>query len=99
LRSQARLELLAGGVGSAPQLGAQAREARLGEGVQQCLTIGEVAPWRAVADAGLACKLAQRQALDAPLAHAAFGLGQQLGPKVSVVIGARSHLPSAYRTM
>ena len=59
-RLQPGLEVLARVVDRCAQLGAEAREPRLGEGVEQCLAVGEVPAWRAVADADLAGELAQR---------------------------------------
>ena len=90
-RPQPRLEVLAGAVDRAAQLGAQAREPGLGEGVEQRLAIGEMPAWRAVADADLARELAQRQVLDAALADGALGLREQSRAQVAVVIGALSH--------
>ena len=90
-RLQARLEALARAVDGAPQLGAEAREAGLGKRVEQRPAVGEVPPRRAVADAGVARELAQRQRLHAALAHGALGLLEQRGAEVAVVVGALAH--------
>jgi hypothetical protein len=90
-RLQARLEGVARALDRASQLGPEAREPGLGERVEQRLAIGEVAPRRAVADAGLARELAQRQRLRAALAHGPLGLLEQRRAEVAVVVGARAH--------
>ena len=58
-RPQPRREVLVGAIDRAAQLGAEACETVLGEGVEQRLTIGEVPAWRAVTDADFARELPQ----------------------------------------
>src|SRR5271154_7341361 len=78
-RPQAILKVLARAFGCLTQLDPQAREARLGEGVEQRLAIGEVPARSAVADADLARELAQRELLDTALAHRPLRLREQSG--------------------
>jgi hypothetical protein len=78
-----------------PQLGAQAREPGLGERVQQRLAIGEMSSRRAVADAGLARELAERERLRAALAHGALGVLEQRGAQAAVVVGTLGHRRAA----
>ena len=58
-REQPVLEALAGCVQGVAQVAAEALEAVLGERVEQRPLVGEVPPWRRVADADLAGELAQ----------------------------------------
>jgi hypothetical protein len=90
-RPQSLLEVRARAIDRAAQLGAEAREPGFGEGVEQRLAVGEVPPWRAMADADLACKLTQRQVLSAALADRALGLREQRRAQVAMVVGALSH--------
>lgn len=90
---QARLEVLAGTLHRALQLGAEASKPRLRECVEQRLPVGEVPAWRSVADADLARQLAQRQVPGTVLAYGALGLLEQSRAKVAVVIRPLSHRP------
>jgi hypothetical protein len=90
-RLHPRVEGLARAGDGRPQLGAELVEPGLGERVEQRLAIREMAPRGAVADADLACELAQRQRLDPVLADGAVRLLQQRGAQVAVVVGPRAH--------
>jgi NAD(P)-dependent dehydrogenase (short-subunit alcohol dehydrogenase family) len=68
----------------------QARESGFGQGVQEGLAVGEVAARGGMADAGLAGEVAQREGLEAVVAEGAFGLGQQRGAQVAVIVTGAS---------
>jgi hypothetical protein len=78
-------------VGGAVKVGAETREARFGERVEQRLAVGEVPSWGPVADANLACETSQRQVRGSALAQRALGLLQQRRAEVAVVVGTLSH--------
>jgi hypothetical protein len=85
-------ELRAGAVERCSQLGAQALEADDGEGIEEGLSVGEMAARSSMADADLASELAQGELVDAVLPDGSLSGGEQRWTKMPVVVGAFADL-------